>query len=339
MTHSLIKYAASLLIAIAAPVSATLGLPEVMVAPELAATLTQSAPSADQTLPALAAFDELIQAQSGELQVFRWSHAPQVFVFIYPDLETQARSLNRIAAFVEKSGAPRDRILTDEELSTVIQASGKTAATYYVGHDYTAAALADFFNTARHSSVPLNSQEQNLQIRLLRFGFFSQLENGQLAVLEPERVLLSVAPEPSPLLSASDQRLKLVSLLRHELSHAEFFVNPAYREYCLSFWNALPDDQRRIFTQELAEMGYDTANIMLLSNEFQAFLWEPLRGAFIDIRLQKAGSSLASVRMDFIEKLRHINPSVTAIFTIPSFTVPITWQEQVILSKTSEVLR
>ncbi|MGB5065018.1 MAG: hypothetical protein WBQ37_14870, partial [Candidatus Competibacter sp.] len=247
---------------------------------------------------------------------------------VYPDLETQARALNRIAAFVEKADAPRDRVLSEAELSATLRTRGEAEPTYYIGHDYPATALAAFFNTVLRSGVSLNPQEQDLRSRLLRFEFFSESASGQLVVRVPERIVLSVAPEISLRLPAQDQRLKFASLLRHELSHGEFFVNPAYQAYCLRAWNTLPDHQRRILIEEFARLGYDTTNPLLLANEFQAFLWEPLRGIFMDARLKKQGSSLAMLRAAFVEPLKSMNPPVTSILEIPGFDVPIVWREQ-----------
>lgn len=137
-------------------------------------------------------------------------------------------------------------------------------------------------------------------------------------------------------MSVENQRLKFAAVLRHELSHAEFFVNPAYREYCLRAWNALSNHQRQIFTEELARLGYDTSNTRLLANEFQAFLWEPQAGFIIDVKLKKQHSSLASLRAAFITRLESVTPAVTSIFTIPGFAEPIVWREQNQLIKSTE---
>lgn len=335
MTHRLTPYAALIVLPLLSHACATPG-PEERAAPEADPTAIHASGdfiaspqrSPAGSLPALAAFDELIESLSDELRVFRWDRSPQVFVFLYPDLAAQARALNRIAAFVEKAHAPRDRVLADAELSAAIRASGEDEQTYYVGHDYTAAALAAFFNTVPRSGVQLNPQEQDLRSRLLQWGFFAEVEPGRLVAPTPERVLISVAPDDSPQLSAPDRRLKWASVLRHELSHAEFFVNPAYRDYCLRAWQALPDPQRQIFTEEFARLGYDTANTLLLANEFQAFLWEPLIGLIMDVKLKKQNSSLALLRTDFLAKLKSFTPSVTSLFDLPGFSAPIVWREQ-----------
>lgn len=343
MTHRWTPYAALIALPMLSYACATPG-PEERAASETdpaaihagADLITPLPPSPASALPALASFDQLIETLPGGLRVFRWDHSPWVFVFIYPDLAMQARTLNRIAAFVEKAHAPRDRVLADAELSATIRASGETEQTYYVGHDYTAAALAAFFNAVPRSDVRLNPQEQDLRSRLLQWGFFTEPEPGRLVAQPPERVLLSVAPEDSPQLSAPDRRLKWASVLRHELSHAEFFVNPAYRDYCLRAWQTLPDPQRQIFTEEFARLGYDTANTLLLANEFQAFLWEPLVGFVMDVKLKKQNSSLALLRADFLANLKSFNPAVTSIFAISGFSAPIVWREQNHLAKATE---
>lgn len=335
MTHRWIQYAALIVLPLLSHACATPG-PEERAAPETDPAAIHAgsdfiAPprlSPASPLPALASFDELIETLPGELQVFRWDRSPQVFVFLYPDLAAQARALNRVAAFVEKAHAPRDRVLSDAELSATIRASGETESTYYVGHDYPAAALAAFFNAVPRSGVQLNPQEQDLRSRLLQWGFFAEAEPGRLVAPTPERVLISIAPERSSPLSAQDRRLKWVSVLRHELSHAEFFVDPAYRDYCLRAWQALPEPQRAIFTEEFARLGYDTANTLLLANEFQAFLWEPLVGFIMDVKLKKQNSSLALLRADFLAKLKSFTPSVTSLFDLSGFSAPIVWREQ-----------
>ena len=286
-----------------------------------------SLPRPEHSLPGLASFAELSAVRSSELQVFRWDRSPRVFVFVYPDLTAQARALNRIAAFVEKAHAPRGRVLSEAELSAAIRANGETEQTYYLGHDYPAGALADFFNAVPLSGVMLNPQEQALRSRLLRLGFFTVAEQGRLLAQAPERVLISVAPETSPSLTTEEQRLKFAAVLRHELSHAEFFVNPAYREYCLQAWNVLSDPHRQIFTGELARLGYDPTNTLLLANEFQAFLWEPQAGFIMDVKLKKQDSSLARLRTIFIAGLDSRHPAVTALFTLPGFAEPIVWRE------------
>ena len=85
------------------------------------------------------------------LTVFRFAANPRILVLDFASLHEQGLMLNRVAALVEKAGLPRDRVLTDAELTAAIAASGDTIDTYYYGHDYSAAALARFFALADRS--------------------------------------------------------------------------------------------------------------------------------------------------------------------------------------------
>jgi hypothetical protein len=63
------------------------------------------------------------------------------------------------------------------------------------------------------------------------------------------------------------------AILRHELSHGEFFSNPAYAAYVHAFWlTALTAPERTAFRSFLAKDGYDTGNEELMYNEMQAYL-------------------------------------------------------------------
>jgi hypothetical protein len=63
------------------------------------------------------------------------------------------------------------------------------------------------------------------------------------------------------------------AILRHELSHGEFFSNPVYAEYVLNFWlTALTEPERAAFRDFLAKDAYDTGNEELMFNEMQAYL-------------------------------------------------------------------
>ena len=69
---------------------------------------------------------------------------PAVMVLQFPNLAEQGSAMNRIAALVEKAGAPRDRVLSDLELSALITSAGDNPQTFYQGHDYVAEQIALF---------------------------------------------------------------------------------------------------------------------------------------------------------------------------------------------------
>jgi hypothetical protein len=197
------------------------------------------------------------------LAVFRFADNPKVLVLDFPDLHQQGAMLNRVAALIEKAGAPRDRVLNDAELAATIGKSGDTPDTYYYGHDYGAASLARFFELADRDHIALDKEEEWLR-RLAR-------QEGWLA---PSAVggLISLPRTGSA--SDIDARARQV-ILHHELSHGEYFTSPAYADWVHRFWReGLTDRDRAAFRRFLGGQGYDIGEEDVMINEMQAYLME-----------------------------------------------------------------
>ena len=195
------------------------------------------------------------------LSVFRFAANPRVLVLDFPTLLEQGRMLNRAAALVEKIGLPRNRVLNDAELDTAIAAAGDTMETFYYGHDYATADLARFFILADRDGLRLRPEEERLRTLLAQEGLLAAGAVGALISLP--RVGSSVEVD-GPMRS---------TILRHELSHAEFFSNPAYAAYSRQFWLTVLDDAgRAAFRRYLTQQNYDPALEDLMVNEMQAYL-------------------------------------------------------------------
>jgi hypothetical protein len=195
------------------------------------------------------------------LAVFRLTAAPDVVVLDFASLREQGLMLNRVAALVEKSGLPRDRVLTDNELQAAIRARGDTMETFYYGHDYSAAALARFFAIADRQRLALDDQEQRLRALLQQLGWFQPGASGGLISVA------RVGADANMTLSAR------AAILHHELSHGAYFTTPAYVSYVGRFWDtALTDAERAGVAHFLADEGYDVAEGDLVRNEMQAYL-------------------------------------------------------------------
>jgi hypothetical protein len=69
-------------------------------------------------------------------------------------------------------------------------------------------------------------------------------------------------------------------ILRHELSHGEFFSNPAYADYVRTFWlTVLTPEEKAAVRAFLGRDEYDVSVEQLMYNEMQAYLMfthEPL---------------------------------------------------------------
>lgn len=195
------------------------------------------------------------------LTVFRFADNPRILVLDFASLHEQGKMLNRVAALVEKAGLPHDRVLTAAELDAAIHAQGDTIETFYLGHDYAATALARFFALADAEGIMLDPAEQWLRALLQQESWFAPGVAAGLISLP------AVGSDPRITVSAR------AAILRHELSHGEFFSNPQYAEYVHKFWlTELTEDERGAVRDFLAKEGYDTHVEELMFNEMQAYL-------------------------------------------------------------------
>ena len=196
-----------------------------------------------------------------DLTVFRFAANPKILVLDFASLRQQGEMLNRVAALIEKAGLPRDRVLTDAELDKAIAERGDTVETFYYGHDYAAASLVRFFKLADSQHIELDPEEERLRALMRQAGWFEPGVSAGLISLP--------AVDSDPKVT----RAARIAILRHELSHGEFFSNPAYADYVHRFWqNDLTEAERVGVMTFLAKQDYDPNEPVLMYNEMQAYL-------------------------------------------------------------------
>jgi len=242
-----------------APVATALP-PAVATAPEASSPPpTIAAPPAFAV--ATATEQQILDNVSTDLTVFRFADNPRILVLDFASLHDQGKMLNRVAALTEKAGLPHDRVISDSELGAAISARGDTVETFYYGHDYAAASLARFFDLADREHVELDRQEARLRALLAQEGWFAPGVAAGLITLP------AVGSDPKMTAAAR------AAILRHELSHGEFFSNPLYAEFVRNFWlTILTDAERTTFRGFLAKEEYDPTLEELMFNEMQAYL-------------------------------------------------------------------
>jgi hypothetical protein len=231
----------------------------------------------------------LLALPTDTFSLWRFSAAPRIVVAIFPSLHAQAMALNRVAAFIERPGVPRDRLLDDSELGAAMGRSDEAFDTYYYGHDYRKSDLARFYATADRDRRKLNDAERALRTRLEDAGFFAA--DGPAA-------LITLPPHGAGLLDPAAR----TTILHHELSHGAYFTDPAYAGYVGAFWAGLSEPERAAFRRFLAGEGYDSGNDDLMRNETQAYLAftaDPRMFAADRIGLPEA----ASLRQSFLARL------------------------------------
>jgi hypothetical protein len=234
----------------------------------------------------------------------RFKANPAIVVIEYPTLREQGLAMNRLAAMFEKRAAQRDRVLTEGQLDELMRRSGDTIATFYQGHDYPAAKAARFFSQAEVQGVALNPQEMQLRSLLIEAALMKRGAAGAFEAVGNQAVVSFTGAQPDTPTTAPEERVDSVrreAVLRHELSHGEFFVNPAYRAHCMNFWrNVLRKNERRIFSAYLKSLDYNPGDEELMANETQALLMHtPDSRAFNAGSLGLSEPALAQLRSRF----------------------------------------
>lgn len=249
-----------------------------------------SSTATDMTIPIVVATEaEIAVHDSDRLRVFRYADNPLILIVDYPTLRQQGLALNRVAAFIEKASLPKDRVLDDETLAAEIARSGETIDSYYYGHDYATADLARFFAAADRDDVQLNPQEVFLR-ELVR----------QERLKDPGNrgAIITVARVGPDSVDAFTRRI----ILRHELSHGEFFTSPIYAAFVRQAWDdILSAEERAAFRRFLQDQQYDAGNTDLLANEMQAFLMFTPDDRYINAeRLGISSAMLDALRARFL---------------------------------------
>jgi len=217
----------------------------------------------------------LAEQATADWQVHRLAGHPAVLVIEFPTLAAQGEALNRAAALIEKKGGSRSAVLSDAQLQALIHAAGDSAATFYFGHDYTAADLARFFSLADAQKLALNTSELRLRQLLQDAGLLIPSATAWRGA-DPGALVSFPAVQANDPRTARDESVdpaRRASVMRHELSHGRYFTDPAYREHCAFFWRSLMrEDERELWRRYLASQGYDRGNEDLMINETQALL-------------------------------------------------------------------
>lgn len=205
--------------------------------------------------------DAIRRNTPADMTVFRLAENPNVVVLDFASLQQQGRMLDRVAAMIEKRSQPRDRLVTPEELNKVLRAEASPSGWFYYGHDYSAAQLNRFFDAAARDNVPLTPEEATLARLLAQLEWRTATSSGALISIPRLGADANVTPDARN------------TILTHELSHGEYFSNPAYADYVHRFFLAsLTAPEREAFRSFLAREGYDRDNPEVVENETHAYL-------------------------------------------------------------------
>ena len=237
------------------------GAPPRQVPPPTPAQVIPARPPAPEFAIATVTVDQVRQNEATDISILRLMENPRILVLDFASLSRQGRMLDRMAALIEKTRLPRDRILNPDELLEAIRSGGDMESGFYYGHDYSAASVGRFYDIASRDKVGLTAEEDMFRRLVEQEGWFHP--GTQTGVISLPRV-------------GADGNVTVDTrnvILTHELSHGEYFSNLAYAEHVHRFWQSvLTAREQDEFRKFLSNQGYDTDNAELVENETQAYL-------------------------------------------------------------------
>ncbi|MEI7432047.1 MAG: hypothetical protein WCL27_16490, partial [Betaproteobacteria bacterium] len=162
--------------------------------------------------------------------------------------------------------------------------------------------LVVFFNLADMGNVQLNAQEIALREKLIEYRLIVE-RTGFYQAVKPQAVILSIPQETAGKTGGPQvSTLARKTILMHEISHAEYYTNPLYANYCRHFWrNIMTEDQRSAFRKFLSSSSYNPDNEEMMVNETQAYLlYTPDPRAFNARLLGLKDKEIENLRTRFI---------------------------------------
>lgn len=220
-------------------------------------------------------FQTILNHRSNALTIWNYTGNQNIYVFDFPGLILQGRTFNRLTQMTEQvqTGAGYPRVLNNEELLAHIEAIRRTHANFAFGHDALVFELVQFYNLADRDKIELFPEELVLRDFLLENGFIKSWR-GFYQALQPDVVILSI-PQVQNKKADEPQVSELAreAIFTHEISHAEYYTNPHFANYCRAFWSkTLTDAQRQLFLKFLTNYNYAVDHGEMIVNEMQAYL-------------------------------------------------------------------
>lgn len=266
----------------------------------------EAAHVAVQRLP-LAQLDAALPADA-TLRLFTIADQPGLYILHAPSLAVQGAMFSRVVALTERRDMPRDRIVSMAAVATNARRFGEDPAGLTAGNNFSVAQIATFFDVARTQHVTLTRGERELRAVLVRWGLLRDDAGGRWRAASTRDFLVTI---PGLGIGPAGERIDATvraAILSHELGHWRYFSDAAYARACRAFWwQRLSYTQRAALTQQLADMGYDPSDRIVI-DELQAYLLHtPARFMPIVDTPGAGGVNVAAVRRGLEESVRLVN--------------------------------
>ncbi|RAR57585.1 hypothetical protein C7401_115141 [Paraburkholderia unamae] len=242
------------------------------------------------------------------LKLFEITDQPGLYVMHAPSLAVQGAMFSRIVALTERRDMPRDRVVTMNAVAVNAKRFGEDPAGLTAGNNFSTAQIANFFEVARRQHVRLTDGERSLQDTLVRWRLIRE-ENGMWRAASKRDFLITIpATGTGPAGEVIDPAVR-AAILSHELGHWRYFSDPDYAHACRTFWwHQLSYTERAALTQELAGMGYDPSDRIVI-DELQAYLLHTPAPYMPLMDLPGAGGvDIAQVRRGLEQSVRNPQP-------------------------------
>ncbi|WP_242540102.1 hypothetical protein [Trinickia mobilis] len=178
---------------------------------------------------------------------------------------------SRVVALLERRDMPRDRVATMAAIAAHARRFGADPAGLTAGNNFSTVQIAYFFEVARRQHVPLTDGERALQTILVRWRLIYEPGGTWKATSTRDFLITIPGLGPAPLGEAIDMPTR-AAILSHELGHWKYFSDAAYAQACRAFWwRDLSLAERTELTRQLAGMGYDPSDRIVI-DEMQAYL-------------------------------------------------------------------
>ena len=229
----------------------------------------------DYYKPVIASMSDIVNSKVKSTEFFQLLTNPAIFVMDFANLEEQGKTMNRLSLLVEVSHAPKNRVVDDIQMASLVNETSQNMATLNLGHDFRMSAVARFFNLAKVDGVHLNSNELKLKNTLLKNNLMYVINGQYRGAFYTSLVTTSKIQADNPE-TIPDETISLKMrqyIVQHELSHGEYFTNKNYNQYSRNFWhNNLTNEQKEAIRMYLDNKYYDKTQEDLMINEFQAYL-------------------------------------------------------------------
>ncbi|HEV3425606.1 MAG TPA: hypothetical protein VG105_17860 [Paraburkholderia sp.] len=205
------------------------------------------------------------------LRLYTITDHPGLYVMHAPSLAAQGAMFSRVVALLERRDMPRDRVVTMAEIAAHARRFGTDPAGLTAGNNFSTAQLAHFFEMARQQHVVLTKGEHVLQVILVRWGLIDEASGAWKALSARDFLITIPGLGPAPGGETIDAPVR-AAILSHELGHWRYFSDSAYAHACRAFWwQQLSFEERAELTRQLADMGYDPSDRIVI-DETQAYL-------------------------------------------------------------------